>query len=90
MTYNKAKTLLTVDINALSLEQLQRHKVKLLDALRESCAEYGFEQAVLNGFYCVTCSESVSGYTPKDIYLSHNLQIVLEKTIKLEQKLFDE
>ena len=51
MNYQTAMRLTTLDINSMTLEQVQRHKVRLLDAWRESRAQYGFEQAVVNGFY---------------------------------------
>lgn len=36
MTYSTAKRLLSVDIDFLSLEELQKYKVKIIDALREA------------------------------------------------------
>ena len=46
MKYQTARELTMLDIDSMTLKQIQRHKVRLLDAWRESRAEYGFLQAV--------------------------------------------
>ena len=51
MKITQARKLLTEDIGRMTLEQLQRHRVKLTDAWRESRAEYGMGQAAMDGFY---------------------------------------
>lgn len=82
-----ARELLTVDINTLSLEKLQRHKVRLIDAWRESRADYGFFQAVRDGFYCAMRDIGAVGYTPVDKWLTQNLQLRLEDCEKRERYL---
>lgn len=74
MKYQKAKELLKMDISQMTLEELQKYKIKLLDAWRESRAEYGYWQAVENGYYKVISSESADGFSPKDLWLTANLQ----------------
>lgn len=87
MNLQKARALLRVDISKLSLERLQQHKVKLIDAWRESKAAYGMARAVANGFYKVIGSESASGYSPTDIWLTHSLnQRLNEVDEELERK----
>ena len=49
----------------MTIEQLQRYKVKVIDAWRESRADYGIAQAVRDGFYLQT-GEDASEYTPKE------------------------
>ena len=87
MTYKNAKTLLSKDIDIMALEQVQKHKVRLLDAWRHSKAQYGFEEAVKNGFYKVVASESASGYTPTDMWLTYQLEYVLDKAEERERQL---
>ncbi len=88
MTYSTAKKLLSVNIDSLSLEELQKYKVKIIDALREASAEYGYSQACKNGFFIPIVSESVSGYTPKDKFLFENLNLVFQKVYALEQTFY--
>ena len=88
MTRAKAETLLTIDIATLSLEQLQKHRVKLLDAWRESEAEYGYKEAVENGFYAVITSESASGFTPVNPFLTTNLKYKFNETENLLQSMY--
>ena len=85
MKYAQAKRLLTKNIDNMTLEQLQKHKVALIDAWRHSKAEYGFTEAIKNGFYKVVASEYSSGYTPRDIWLTQNLLTRLEETEKREK-----
>lgn len=88
MTYSTAKKLLSVNIDSLSLEELQKYKVKIIDALREASAEYGYSQACKNGFFIPIASESASGYTPKDKFLFKNLNLVFQKVYALEQTFY--
>lgn len=90
MKITKAKELLRKDISKLSLEQLQQHKVKLIDAWRESKAFYGMAQAVADGFYKVIGSESASGYSPTDIWLTHSLNERIEEAESREAVLLME
>ena len=89
MDLKKARELLRVDISKLSLEQLQQHKVKLIDAWRESKAAYGMAQAVARGFYKVIGSESASGYSPTDIWLTHSLNQRLDEVEMRERELYE-
>ena len=72
MKIAQARRLLTEDVGVMDLEQLQKHKVKVIDAWRESRADYGMTQAVRNGFYLQT-GENASEHTPKDLWLTQNL-----------------
>lgn len=89
MNIKKARALLRVDISKLSLEQLQQHKVKLIDAWRESKAAYGTAQAVADGFYKVIGSESASGYSPTDIWLTHSLGQRLDEVELKEREVYE-
>lgn len=80
MTYTYAKELCRKNIDNMTLEQLQKHKVKLIDAWRESEAQYGFVQAVRDGFYQVIECEYASGFTPRDMFLTQNLDCRLNET----------
>lgn len=88
MTYSTAKKLLSVNIDSLNLEELQKYKVKIIDALREANAEYGYFQACKNGFFIPIASESASGYTPRDKFLLENLNLVYQKVYALEQTFY--
>ena len=88
MTAATARRLLQENIAAMPLEKLQRHKIRLLDAWRESTGElYGFAQAVRDGFMVYATSESSTGYAPKDIWLTHNLKCAYEAAHQREQQL---
>lgn len=78
MNYQTARRLTTLDINSMTLEQVQRHKVRLLDAWRESRAQYGFEQAVINGFYRIVVDSAAQGYCPRDMWLIDRINYCLE------------
>lgn len=88
MNITTARKLLSEDYKAMSLEQLQTHRVRLIDAWRESRAEYGFSQAVKNGFYQRIASESTNGFSPTDIWLTVNLNSRIEAVCKREMYLF--
>lgn len=90
MKYSAAKKLLSVNIECLSIEALQKHKVKLLDAWRDSTATYGIEQAVRDGYYLSLASESANGHVPKDIWLSHNLSHCIDLAIERERVMLTE
>ena len=86
MKIAQARKLLTEDIGRMTLEQLQRHRVKLTDAWRESRAEYGMSRAAKDGFYRQT-GEDVTEYTPTDLWLTQNLSHRLDETIERELEL---
>lgn len=79
MNIRQAKALVTVDISDFDIEKLRRHRVKVLDAWRESKAEYGYGQAVKDGFYKIIASEAASGFSPTDIWLTYNLEYALNR-----------
>lgn len=93
MTADTAKRLLKKDIANMQLEELQRHKVKLIDAWRESTGEYyGYLQAVRDGFMCIVedaTNKSSISYTPNDIWLSHNLISMYDTTDQREKILLN-
>ena len=72
MKIAQARRLLAEDVDTMTLEQLQKYKVKVIDAWRESRAYYGIGQAVRDGFYLQT-GEDASEYTPKDLWLTQKL-----------------
>lgn len=88
MKRSKAEDLLRKPIESMSLEQLQKHRVGLTDAIRESEAEYGFEQAVRNGFYRAIASESASGFVPTNFWLTHNLNTRLNEVLAKEAEIY--
>lgn len=71
----------------MTIEQLQRYKVKVIDAWRESRADYGIAQAVRDGFYLQT-GEDASEYTPKDLWLTQNLTCRLDAIDRREHEMF--
>lgn len=90
MKYESAKRLVSVDINGLTLEGVQRHKVRLLDAWRESNGEYGVEQAYRNGFLVPVVDSSASGWAPRDIFLTENLRAAFDRAVQKEKELLQE
>ena len=84
MKYETAKRLTTLDISAMSLTQVQRHKVRLLDAWRESRAGYGFAQAVRDGFYRIVVGSGAQGFVPRDMWLTDRLNYCLDQAIARE------
>lgn len=70
----------------MTLEQLQKYKVKVIDAWRESRADYGTAQAVRDGFYLQT-GENASEYTPTDLWLTQNLARRLDDINRREREL---
>ena len=73
----------------MTLEKLQKYKVKVLDAWRESRADYGMAQAVKDGFYRQT-GENASEYTPTDLWLTQNLSHRLDEIERRERELLRE
>ena len=71
----------------MTIEQLQQYKVKVIDAWRESRADYGIAQAVRDGFYLQT-GEDASEYTPKDLWLTQNLTCRLDAIDHREHEMF--
>lgn len=88
MTKQKAENLLKKNYKEMNLEQLQKYKVQLLDAWRESRAEYGFPEAVKNGFYKILDSEYASGFIPVDLWLTKNLDFKIAEVEKAINKLY--
>lgn len=87
MNIQTARGLLAKSIDGMGLEQIQRHKVRLIDAWRESRADHGFVQAVKDGFYKALVSDSASGYVPADLWLTKNLSARLDEVIAREAEL---
>lgn len=87
MKIAQAKRLVSEDIETMTIEQLQRYKVKVIDAWRESRADYGIAQAVRDGFYLQT-GEDASEYTPKDLWLTQNLTRRLDAIGRREHEMF--
>lgn len=68
MNLKKAKNLLRVNIETLSLEELQRHNVALLDAWRYANGEYGYQ----NDFF--VCVPELNAFIPADKWILLNLR----------------
>lgn len=73
MTYTKAKQLIRKDITAMNLEQVQKHKVRLIDAWRHSKGDYGMELAVKEGFFLIMFDSGAKGFAPRDMWLTHQI-----------------
>lgn len=86
MKIAQARRLLTEDVDAMDLEQLQKHKVKVIDAWRESRADYGMAQAVRDGFY-LPVGQGDGDYIPKDVWLTWNLSHRIDEIDMREREL---
>lgn len=84
MKYQTARQLTTLDVSNMTLEQVQRHKVRLLDAWRESRAQYGFSQAVKDGFYKIVVDSAAEGFVPRDMWLTHRINHCLDQAAARE------
>lgn len=84
MKYQTARQLTTLDVSNMTLEQVQRHKVRLLDAWRESRAQYGFAQAVKDGFYKIVVDSAAEGFVPRDMWLTHRINHCLDQAAARE------
>ena len=88
MRIEKARAILRLNIEKMSLEQLQKHYVNVIDAWRCSKADYGFTEAVKNGFYKIIFDNEAQGFSPSDIWLTSQLAHRLtEIEILLKEKL---
>ena len=84
MKYQTVRQLTTLDVSNMTLEQVQRHKVRLLDAWRESRAQYGFSQAVKDGFYKIVVDSAAEGFVPRDMWLTHRINHCLDQAAARE------
>lgn len=84
MKYQTARQLTTLDVSNMTLEQVQRHRVRLLDAWRESRAQYGFAQAVKDGFYKIVVDSAAEGFVPRDMWLTHRINHCLDQAAARE------
>lgn len=73
MRIEKAREILRRNFEEMSLEQLQKHYVDVIDAWRCSKADYGFSEAVKNGFYKIIVDNEAQGFSPADIWLTSQL-----------------
>ncbi len=88
MKRKQAEELLRKPIESMSLEQLQAHKVKLVDAWRESRAEHGMEQALRDGYYAIVLDGFVDPFpAPKNIWLTRNLADRMDEVYAREAEL---
>lgn len=83
MTRQKAENILCEDISSMNIEQLRKHRVRLIDAWRESKAFYGMKQACETGFYRPVLDEYSSGFTPVNMFLTSNLSYRLDEVERL-------
>ena len=84
MKYQTARQLTTLEVSNMTLEQVQRHRVRLLDAWRESRAQYGFAQAVKDGFYKIVVDSAAEGFVPRDMWLTHRINCCLDQAAARE------
>lgn len=88
MTIKTAQNLLREDYMNMTPEQLQRFRVRLIDALYECDGKtYGMARAVKDGFMKILESDSASGFVPSDMWLQHNLSWTLGEVRKREAEL---
>ena len=87
MKIKTAQALLRENIYTMPLEKLQRHRVKLVDALYHADGSFGMPQGVAEGFFKVLESESASGFVPSDMWLAHNINYMLGEVRKREAEL---
>ncbi len=86
MTRIQAENLLKTDFKNLSYENFLKYRVKVIDALRESEAEYGYEQAVKDGYYVLVGDAGAKGFSPKNIWLTHELSQRMNEINKVYEK----
>ena len=90
MTIKTAQNLLRENYMNMTPEQLQRFRVRLIDALYECDGKtYGMARAVKDGFMKILESDSASGFVPSDMWLQHNLNWTLGEVRKREAELLD-
>lgn len=88
MTIKTAQNLLRENYMNMTPEQLQRFRVRLIDALYECDGKtYGMARAVKDGFMKILESDSASGFVPSDMWLQHNLSWTLGEVRKREAEL---
>ena len=88
MTLKTAQNLLRENYMNMTPEQLQRFRVRLIDALYECDGKtYGMARAVKDGFMKILESDSASGFVPSDMWLQHNLSWTLREVRKREAEL---
>ncbi len=90
MKYQTARRLTTLNVEEMSLMQVQKHRIRLLDAWRESRAQYGFAQAVQNGFYRIVVDSGAQGFMPRDLWLTDRLNYCLEAAAAREAYLLSQ
>lgn len=83
MTRQKAENILCEDISSMNIEQLRKHRVRLIDAWRESKAFYGMKQACETGFYRLILDDYASGFAPVNIFLTSSLSYRLDEVERL-------
>lgn len=82
MNLKKAQNLLRVDIETLSLEELQRHNVALLTAWRYADGQYGYQ----NDFFVYV--PELKAFVPADKWLLLNLWNRQEEVFDKLQKIY--
>lgn len=87
MNIRTAQNFLRENYNTMALEELQRFRVRLVDAIYHADGSYGMAQGIAEGFYKIIESESASGFFPSDMWLAHNLNWTLGEVRKREAEL---
>lgn len=88
MTYSAVTDLCRKNIETMSLEQLQRHKVRLIDAWRDCTAYWGLLEAAM-GFYKLV-DDGINGFSPRNPYLKTNIEYCIEQTDKKLKEIYKE
>ena len=81
MTIQHARGILSKNVETMTLEQLQKHRVELIDAWRHARADYGYPVAIREGFYKKIEDAGASGFYPSDPWLAHNLVWKLDNIV---------
>ena len=81
MTKEQVKRYLQKDVDSMTLEQIQKHRVELIDAWRHATAQYGFPLAVKEGFYKIIEDAAATGFYPSDPWLAHNIAYKLDNLV---------
>lgn len=80
MTFKKAKDIMRKNIDIMSIEDLQKHHVALIDIYQMASGRYGYN----NEFFKAMFDDAAEGYTPRDMFMITNLNYLLDK---VEEKL---
>lgn len=91
MKRQTAENLLRENMDEMSLDQLQRYMVKVIDAWRQSQADEGMEQAIRDGYYCIVYDSYIKPFAaPVNIWLTQNLSYRKDEVYERLQAVYSE